>query len=141
MIKLVRITTIPMSFELLITWQMKFMHEQGFDVYMITSPKDSMELLAKREKSKFIGVEMTRTISPVKDLVSLFKLVRTFKKIKPHIVHTHTPKAGFLGMTAAWICRVPVRLHTVAGLPLMEQHGFQRKILEQAEKNYLCLCN
>jgi len=77
---------------------------------------------------------MTRTISPLKDLAALFKLVRTLKRIKPHIVHTHTPKAGFLGMMAAWISRVPVRLHTVAGLPLMEERGLQRKILERIEK-------
>ena len=37
-------------------------------------------------------------------------------------------------MMAAWICRVPVRLHTVAGLPLMETQGLQRKILERVEK-------
>jgi glycosyltransferase involved in cell wall biosynthesis len=35
---------------------------------------------------------------------------------------------------AAWVCRVPVRLHTVAGLPLMEEHGLQRKVLERVEK-------
>lgn len=134
MIKLVRITTVPMSLELLIAGQMKYMHEHGFDVYMISSPQENIELLEKKEKSKFIAVSMTRTISPAKDLVSLFKLVKAVKKIKPHIVHTHTPKAGFLGMVAAWICRVPVRLHTVAGLPLMEEYGFQRKILETVEK-------
>src|SRR6476660_6310426 len=134
MIKLVRITTVPMSLELLIAGQMKYMQEHGFDVYMISSPQENIELLEKKEKSKFIAVNMTRTISPVKDLVSLVRLVSTLKKIKPQIVHTHTPKAGFLGMMAAWICRVPVRLHTVAGLPLMEEHGLQHKILERIEK-------
>src|SRR6476620_8746556 len=96
MIKLVRITTVPMSLELLIAGQMKFMHEHGFDVYMISSPQENIELLEKKEKSNFIAVGMTRTISPAKDLVSLFKLVKTLKKIKPQILHTHTPKAGFL---------------------------------------------
>jgi glycosyltransferase involved in cell wall biosynthesis len=134
MVKLVRITTVPMSLELLIAGQMKYMHEHGFDVYMISSPQENIELLEKKEKSKFITVNMTRTISPVKDLISLVKLVNILKKIKPQIVHTHTPKAGFLGMLAAKICRVPVRLHTVAGLPLMETQGLQRKILERVEK-------
>ncbi|HEY6978368.1 MAG TPA: glycosyltransferase family 4 protein [Chitinophagaceae bacterium] len=134
MIKLVRITTVPMSLELLIAGQMKYMQEHGFDVYMISSPQKNTELLEKKEKSKFIAVSMTRTISPVKDLISLVRLIKTLKKIKPHIVHTHTPKAGFLGIMAAWVCRVPVRLHTVAGLPLMEEHGLQRKVLERVEK-------
>jgi len=134
MIKLVRITTVPISLELLIAGQMKYMHKHGFDVYMISSPQENSELLEKKEESKFLAVSMTRTISPLKDLLSLFKLVNNFQKIKPQVVHTHTPKAGFLGMMAAWICRVPVRLHTVAGLPLMEERGLQRKILERVEK-------
>src|SRR4030095_5834880 len=103
MIKLVRITTVPISLELLIAGQMKYMHKHGFDVYMISSPQENSELLEKKEGSKFLAVSMTRTISPLKDLLSLFKLVNIFKKIKPQVVHTHTPKAGFLGMMAAWI--------------------------------------
>src|SRR5437763_15034650 len=103
MIKLVRITTVPMSLELLIAGQMRYLHEKGFDVYMISSPQKNIELLEKKEKSKFLAVNMTRTISPMKDLISLFKLVRILKKLKPQIVHTHTPKAGFLGMLASWI--------------------------------------
>ncbi len=50
-----------------------------------------------------------------------------FKKEKPSIVHTHTPKAGLLGMIAAKLASVPVRMHTVAGLPLMEAKRVGRK--------------
>jgi len=50
MIKLVRITTVPMSLELLIPGQVKYMYEQGFDVYMISSPQENMELLEKKKR-------------------------------------------------------------------------------------------
>ena len=132
--KLVRITTISMALEKLLTGQLRFMQENGFDVYMISSNTDKATQLSNREKSTFIPVNMTRVISPFSDLVSLYKLVRVFSKLKPDIVHSHTPKAGLLGMWAAKIAGVPVRLHTVAGLPLMETKGLKRKVLDIVER-------
>ena len=131
--KLVRITTVPISLDKLLTGQLRYMTEHDFDVYMISSWDDKVPLLEKRERSKFITVNMNRAISPLKDIISLFKMIAILRKLKPQIVHTHTPKAGLLGMLAAWLVRVPVRLHTVAGLPLMETTGFKRKILERVE--------
>jgi len=55
-------------------------------------------------------------------------------KEKPFIVHSHTPKAGIVGMMAAWLNKVPVRIHTVAGLPLMESTGIKRQLLNFVEK-------
>ena len=136
---IVRVTTISLALEKLLTGQMRFMQEHGFDVYMISSDSDNTTDLAKREKSKFIPVRMTRVISPISDLVSLISLVKVFLKLKPQIVHSHTPKAGLLSMMAAKIAGVPVRLHTVAGLPLMEATGIKRKILDIVERiTYWC---
>jgi glycosyltransferase involved in cell wall biosynthesis len=118
---------------------MKYMSSQGFDVTMISSPGNDTDILAKREESKFIAVSMTRVISPGKDFVALIKLIRVLREIKPAIVHTHTPKAGLLGMLAAKVAGVPIRLHTVAGLPLMEANGAKRTVLEIVEKiTYAC---
>lgn len=50
------------------------------------------------------------------------------------MVHSHTPKAGIIGMLGAKLAGVPVRLHTVAGLPLMEATGMKRKVLDFVEK-------
>lgn len=138
-IKLVRVTTISISLEKLLTGQMAFMHDMGFEVYIVCSPSNKTDDLAKREKSTFIPVKMTRIISPFADLVSLFKLIKIFYRLKPEIVHSHTPKAGLLSMMAAKITGVPIRLHTVAGLPLMETTGIKRKILEIVERiTYWC---
>src|SRR5690606_12234206 len=52
---------------------------------------------------------------------------------------SHTPKAGIVGMLGAKLAGVPVRLHTVAGLPLMESSGIKRKVLDYVEKlTYSC---
>ena len=105
---------------------------QHFDVTAISSPGVELDELA----SEGINVErvyMTRKITPLQDLKALIELYRIFKEIKPDIVHTHTPKAGLLGMLAAKMAGVPIRLHTVAGLPLMEREGLERSMLEGIE--------
>jgi glycosyltransferase involved in cell wall biosynthesis len=138
-IKLVRITTVPLSLQKLINGQMKYMGQNGFKVTMISSDFDGKEALSSAEHAAFIPINMTRTITPFADLKALYKLIKLCRKIKPTIVHTHTPKAGLLGMLASWIARVPIRLHTVAGLPLMETTGLKRKVLEMVEwLTYAC---
>jgi glycosyltransferase involved in cell wall biosynthesis len=77
---------------------------------------------------------MTRKITPIKDFISLIKLISFLKKERPLIIHSHTPKAGILAMLASKITNIPIRLHTVAGLPLMEEKGNKKKMLELIEK-------
>ena len=59
--------------------------------------------------------ELSREISPVADLRTLWRLYRLFRRERPRIVHTHTAKAGTLGRIAAVLARVPVRIHTFHG--------------------------
>lgn len=131
--KLIRITTVPISLRTLLKGQLKYMSDNGFDVTAITSGKDNDDI-SQAENIPVYSVNMTRKITPFKDLQSVWRLYSYFKKIKPDIVHTHTPKAGIVGMMAAWFARVPIRLHTVAGLPLLEATGTKRKILNLVEK-------
>ncbi|WP_316790884.1 glycosyltransferase family 4 protein [Pedobacter frigoris] len=137
--KLIRITTVPISLEKLISGQMAFMGNKGFEVSMVSSDFKDSDILSKKEHADFIPVNMTRRITPLADLRALYQLIDVFRRIKPSIVHTHTPKAGLLGMVAAKMAGVPIRLHTVAGLPLMEATGPKRKLLEAVEKiTYAC---
>lgn len=136
--KLIRITTVPISFFGLLKGQLRFMSDK-YEVLGITSPGDLIPDITQNEGVPFIPVEMTRTISPLKDLKAVWQLYKVFKKEKPFIVHTHTPKAGTLGMFAAKLAGVPHRLHTIAGLPLMEATGKKRKLLDVVEKaTYSC---
>ena len=44
-----------------------------------------------------------------------------------------------MGMLAGWLCRIPIRIHTVAGLPLLVHSGFKRKVLNLVERiTYRC---
>ena len=132
--KLVRITTVPISLRLLLKGQMKYMKEKGFEVIMISSPGDDASMVEQQEGCEMITMPMERKVSLWEDLKSLVRLKRILKNLDPDIVHTHTPKAGLIGMMAAKWAGVPIRLHTVAGLPWMESKGLSRFILKTMER-------
>jgi glycosyltransferase involved in cell wall biosynthesis len=130
---LVRITTVPLSLEKLLGDQLLFMNSY-YDVTAVSSGYNDLKKIAKKNNIKFECVNLTRKITPLYDLFAFFKLFLYFKKNKPFIVHTHTPKAGLIGMLASYFAGVPNRLHTVAGLPLMETSGFLKRLLIITEK-------
>lgn len=132
--KLIRITTVPMALRYLLPGQMKFMSAHGFDVLMISAGGKELPAVIELENCRHIVVDMTRKITPFSDFICLIRLIMIFRKEKPDIVHSHTPKAGLLGMLAAKICGVPIRIHTVAGLPLMVEKGFKFRLLKFVEK-------
>src|SRR5690554_2617700 len=137
--KLIRITTVPVSLKTLLKGQHRFMSENGFEVVGVSSKGQELEDVKNDENIRVVALEMTRTISPFSDLKSLWNFYKLCKKEKPNIVHSHTPKAGIIGMLGAKLAGVPIRLHTVAGLPLMEEKGIKRKILDFVEKlTYAC---
>jgi glycosyltransferase involved in cell wall biosynthesis len=137
--KLIRITTHPLSISSLLQGQLKFMSNH-FEVVGVSSNfKNYLELVSKIEGVPIMAVEMTRKITPFKDLKAVWQLYKLFKKEKPYIVHSHTPKAGTVSMIAAKIARIPHRLHTIAGLPLTEATGAKRMLLNIVEKlTYSC---
>lgn len=137
--KLIRITTIPYSFDGLLRGQLNYMSDY-FDVLAISSDGDGfLQKFGERERLPVRAVSMTRKITPFADLKALWQLYKIFRKERPYIVHSHTPKAGTLGMIAAYFARVPHRLHTIAGLPLLEKRGAVRLLLDLIEKvTYAC---
>lgn len=139
--KLIRITTVPLSLDKLLSGQLKFMGS-FYNVIAVSSGGEALNKIAKKESVEVFPVEMTRKITPLQDIKAVWKLYRFLKREKPFIVHTHTPKAGIVGMLSARLAGVPNRLHTVAGLPLLEAKGNKRKILDLVEKlTYSCATN
>lgn len=126
--KIVRITTIPLSLKVLLKGQLRYMSNY-YEIVAISSPEPILEKVASEEEVRTKAVLLTRKITPIKDFVSIIKLYLILRKEKPFIVHTHTPKAGLVGMIAARLAGIKHRLHTVAGMPLLESSGVRRKIL------------
>jgi len=131
--KLIRITTVSGSLDGLLQNQLKFMSDH-FEVIGMSSKGIRLDKVRKEQNVRVIPLQMSRSISPLKDVVALIKLYTILRKEKPFILHSHTPKAGLLGMMASYFAKVPHRLHTVAGLPLLETKGIKRIILNFAEK-------
>ena len=110
-----------------------------YDVVAVSTPDHELQEIAQREGIRVIGVPMSRPIAPLRDLVSLWRLIRVFRRERPTMVHSITPKAGLLSMIAAWICRVPVRLHTFTGLVFPTATGLKQRILILTDR-ITCAC-
>ena len=132
--KLIRITTVPLSLKLLLTDQMKFMKTSGWEVIMVSADGREVNEVVRREGCEHRVIPFTRKITPLKDLYCIWLLIKLFKEEKPDIVHTHTPKAGLLGMIAAAMAGIPIRIHTLAGLPYLMTAKQKRKMLVAMEK-------
>ena len=130
MIKIIRTSTIPTSLNIFCNGLLKELQDQyGYEIVAISSSGPALNEIKEREGVKTIAVEMQRHISPIKDFKSLLCLIKAFRREKPTMVHSITPKAGLLSMMAAWVTRVPVRLHTFTGLVFPTATGFKQKIL------------
>lgn len=127
-IKIIRTSTIPMSLNVLLKGQLRFL-SNFFEIIGVSSKGEDLIEVGNRERIKTISVEMQREISLFKDLISLIKLYRVFIKEKPQIVHSITPKAGLLSMLAAKLAGVPIRIHTFTGLIFPTRTGAMKKLL------------
>ena len=90
--------------------QLQFFQDRGFDVNVLCPErrKDEWEV-ARPEGVPIIEVPMEREISPIRDLVTLWRLWRVMRALCPAVTNVGTPKAGLLGGLAAWLNRVPCR--------------------------------
>lgn len=133
--RLLRITTVDMSLAKLLSGQMRFMKEHGFDVTMISAETRFRKQVIETEQCPHIVVPMRRQISLWQDIKCLLILILRIRNLRPDIVHTHTSKAGLLGMFAAKIVGVPIRIQTVAGTPPdADKGGVKRYIIYTTER-------
>lgn len=132
-IRVMVVTTVPQTMAAFFPRQLAMLADAGFDVHAVSSPGAELDRFSGDGITTH-GIPMERPVSPRRDIVSLFRLVRLMLQLRPDVVHVHTPKAGLLGMIAARLAGVPVRLYTVHGLPLMTRTGLLRRVLEAAER-------
>ena len=137
--KILRTTTVPGSINNFCRGLLRELTDDGYEVVAVSSPGPVMGEIAEREGVRTVAVTMHREISPLNDLKSLWGLIKVFRKEKPTMVHSMTPKAGLLSMMAAWVCRVPVRLHTFTGLVFPTSTGLKQKILIFTDR-LTCAC-
>lgn len=110
------------------------LHQRGFDVTVAASPGPDLDAVAGSASFRVVAVRIEREIEPLRDPVSLLALLRLMRRIRPHVVVAATPKAGLLGMLAAWLTRVPVRIYHLRGLRAETAGGLKRSLLDAAER-------
>ncbi|RZJ66060.1 MAG: glycosyltransferase family 1 protein [Flavobacterium sp.] len=126
--KIIRTSTVPITLDNLLRGQLAFL-DRYYDVIAVSGEGENLRAVEQREQVTVIPLQMYRNIKPFHDLVSLWKLYRLFKKERPFLVHSMTPKAGLLTMTAGWLARIPVRAHTFTGLVFPSKTGAMQKLL------------
>jgi glycosyltransferase involved in cell wall biosynthesis len=137
-IKIIRSATVPTSLYTFCKGILKELSEK-YEVVALSSPGEEIPVIAECEGVRTITVPMERYISIKKDIISLWKLIKVFRSEKPTIVHSMTPKAGLLCMMAAYLTRVPIRIHTFTGLVFPTSTGLKRKILMLTD-SITCAC-
>lgn len=136
--KLLIVTTVPITLKVILSGQPSFL-SSAFDVSIVSSPDEELLYVSSQESVSSFQVPMERGISPLRDLVSVFKMVKLFQTHKPHMVHSYTPKAGLVSMLAGFIARVPIRIHTFTGLIFPTSTGIKKLILIWMDR-LICAC-
>lgn len=136
--KLIRTSTVSTSLVSFLEPSIEILKSK-YNLVLLSSPDKDLDYLGDKYDVVVYGVAMQRRMSPIQDLISLLNLIKVFHKEKPYMVHSMTPKAGFLCMLAAWITRVPRRVHTFTGLVWPTATGLSRKIL-MATDWLTCAC-
>lgn len=131
--KLIRLTTADISLNLLLKGQLRFLN-QYFEVVGVSSDTGLLKGVGEREGIRTIAVPMHREIALGADFVCLWKLYRLFRRERPDILHSNTPKGSLLAMIAGWMARVPVRIYLVTGLRYQGASGMLRWVLRTMER-------
>jgi glycosyltransferase involved in cell wall biosynthesis len=140
-IKICHVTTVDITARFIILDFMRFLKEQGCNVFVACSFSKFRPFLDS-EGFNTKNIKMTRRITPAQDFVSLIKLFLYFKKEKFDIVHTYTPKAGILGRIAAKLAGVPVVIHTSYGFYMgVKVPKGQKSLILFAEKTASLFCD
>ena len=126
--KIVKIAAISKSIDILLKGQIAFLKNQ-YNLKIVASYDNTVQTIYSREGVKVDPISIQRSPSILKDIFSLINLFLYFKKERPFIIHSITPKAGLLSMIAGYYARVPIRIHTFTGLVFEGKKGLYRRIL------------
>lgn len=132
------VTTVPDTMAIILGGQPSYLAKK-FDLSLITSPGNLLSRVASQERLPVTPVPMERAIHPLKDLVSIWRMMWTLSRQRPDLVHSYTPKAGLVTMLSAWLCRVPVRVHTFTGLIFPTSRGVKQHVLIWVDR-LICAC-
>lgn len=119
--------------DVLLRGQLVRLRADGYRITLVVNPSSGLPELAERDGIDVVPVPMTREPSVRKDLVSLVRILRVLRGLRPAVLNYSTPKAALLAGVAGWLLRVPHRVYVVRGLRLEGAHGARQRLLHALE--------
>lgn len=138
-VKLVICTTVPDTILYILKGQPKYLN-QYFEVIIITGKSIKNKIISANEGIRIYEIAFKRNINLVFDLFAIIQMIFLLMHIKPRIIHSYTPKAGFVSMLCSWLIMIPIRIHTFTGLIFPNQKGIKKKVLILIDR-LICLCS
>ena len=123
----------PMTIEAFLQDQLRALNALC-EMSVVANAPDGAFLKKLNIRAHFKGVPLKRQVCPLTDLHTLYSLLLIFLRERFQVVHSITPKAGLLGMGAAFFVRVPVRVHTFTGQVWATKSGVARALLRFLDK-------
>jgi glycosyltransferase involved in cell wall biosynthesis len=105
---------------------------EKYEVTVVCNSAD--KYLLEGLNARLVLLPIERKPSPWRDMLVLFQLFNLFRHERFDIVHSIMPKTGMLAMLAAWLARVPTRIHTFTGQVWVTKHGARRMLLKWFDK-------
>jgi lipopolysaccharide/colanic/teichoic acid biosynthesis glycosyltransferase/glycosyltransferase involved in cell wall biosynthesis len=103
--------------------------QSHYDVTVVVNTTNVALLEELGVEGTLVPLRIERYVAPWCDLTALWSLYRLLRAGCFDVVHSMTPKAGLLAMTAAWLARIPVRIHTFTGQVWVTHRGPARSTL------------
>ena len=126
--------TSPVSLTLMEGWP-GHLARQGWDVHVVSGPGGALEGLDLLEADVTVHpVSMRRDPAPLRDLAGLVNWIRVLRRVRPDVVMIGTPKAALLGLFAAFLTGVPVRVYLLRGLRSETIAGLPGSVLRTLER-------
>jgi len=139
--RLVHLTTVDMSLELLLGPQLEAFAKAGYEVVAMSADGPYVEAIEARGIRHVPVRNATRSMDPRRDLLAIEELRRQFRRLKPDIVHTHNPKPGLYGRIAARAARVPVVVNTVHGLYALPEDRWRKRAVVYGFERAASVCS
>jgi len=132
--RLAHVTTVDMTLRFLLRDQLSAFRDAGFDMIAISAPGPWVPDLERDGVTHVAVSALKRRLSPVADVRALLSLIAVFRRLRPCIVHTHTPKASVLGRIAARLAGVPIVVDTVHGFYAVDGSFVRRQAYMMLER-------
>lgn len=114
-IRIVQLTAIESTMNTMLYALNKGILKDGYSLTALYSPSETSDEIVRDGDINVVNVEIQRKIAPISNIRCIYKIYKQLKKIKPHIVHVHTPIAAVLGRIAAKLAKVPIIIYTAHG--------------------------